>query len=226
MVVSTYDGGFGGVWAVTSLMLQLSEQLGKPVYYTGDDLRPLAIAPFMKSAGTIRASCARPTILFIHPTHHSVYAGTKGFIPERLLRWRVAFARLYCQTTARWHGAGGQRIAYQFVPGKEGAKSCKPGQIEQFERGVRALGYTPSAIGAHVGIAGSIKRAAGAGLFVGVDSGMSHLCHSVGVPVHLIRNDQPAETIAIMHKGNAYRLHDDIASFLNWFGAATESSRQ
>lgn len=217
-----YDGGFGGVWAATSLMLQLSEQAEKPVYYAGDDLRPLAMVPFMQSSGTIQASCARPNLLFIHPSHHATYAGLKGFMPAHLLRWRVAFARPYRQTTTRWHGAGSRRIAYQFVPGKEGAKSCKPGQIEQFEPQVRALGYTPVALGAHLGIAGSIKHAAGAELFVGVDSGMSHLCHSVGVPVHLLRNDQAAATIDTMHRGNAYRLHEDMRSFLCWLRGTTE----
>jgi hypothetical protein len=224
MVVSMYDGGFGGVWAATSLMLQLSAQSEKPVYYAGDDLRPLAIAPFMHSTGTIQASCARPNVLFIHPSHHCAYAALRGSMPEHLLRWRVAFARLYCRTTARWHGAGSRRVAYQFVPGKEGTKSCKPGQIEQFEPLVRALGYTPVALGAHVGIAGSIKRAAGAELFVGVDSGMSHLCHSVGVPVHLLRNDKAADTIAIMHRGNSYRLHEDMWSFLRWLSGTTEAT--
>jgi Glycosyltransferase family 9 (heptosyltransferase) len=221
MVVSMYDGGFGGVWAATSLMLQLSAQADRPVYYAGDDLRPLAIAPFLHSPGTIQASCAEPDVLFIHPSHHDAYARLKGFLPVRLLRWRVAFARLYCRTTATWHGAGSRRIAYQFVPGKEGAKSCKPGQIEQFEPAVRALGYTPVRLGAHLGIAGSIKHAAAAELFVGVDSGMSHLCHSVGTPVHLLRNDHPADTIAIMHRGNRYRLHEDMCAFLCWLRGAT-----
>ena len=59
----------------------------------------------------------------------------------------------------------------------------------------------------------NVEFAASAEFFVGIDSGLSHLAHSVGVPVHLLRNLVPVHHARTTHRGKQTWLYRDVAEF-------------
>ncbi len=82
--------------------------------------------------------------------------------------------------------------------------------IPKLTHTVLASGHEIRAMGKNVGVARSVELAAGAAFFVGVDSGMSHLCHSVGVPIFLLQYQLGVVTC---HRGKAYRLCEGADDF-------------
>jgi hypothetical protein len=91
----------------------------------------------------------------------------------------------YVPTKARWTGNGSGRACCQLfnnqpLPNARAMSISDRNNIEEWLEGefndVVRLWKDKT-------IAECVEAAAGAELFIGIDSGMSHLCHSVGVPV-------------------------------------------
>ncbi len=78
-------------------------------------------------------------------------------------------------------------------------------------RMLHASGFEPRRLGKHLSIAQCVRIASESAFFVGVDSGMSHLCHCVGVPMFLIENRLP---IITCHRGKAYIPCKGVEDFL------------
>jgi Glycosyltransferase family 9 (heptosyltransferase) len=70
-------------------------------------------------------------------------------------------------------------------------------------------------VGKHLGDTKCVELLAAASVFVGVDSGMSHLAHAVGVPVFLLEYGLP---IVTTHRGKAYRLCEGAAGLRDKLG--------
>ena len=108
------------------------------------------------------------------------------YVPER---WPWHF-HSQVRTKPRWQGwrqGRDRRIAYQ-LDGASNADTKNPTPAEQ-ERLLRfAPGYEMVRLGKHLSVRQCVEIAAGCDLFVGVDSGMMHLCYAVGVPVFLLCN--------------------------------------
>jgi hypothetical protein len=113
------------------------------------------------------------------------------------------WASPFLPTRVRWRAAERHRFAcYQLDGISSGSEKNLPREHEAILlRMLSASGFEPIRLGSHLSIAQCIRIASQSAFFVGVDSGMSHLCHSVGVPMFLIEHKLPVVTC---HRGKAY----------------------
>jgi len=119
------------------------------------------------------------------------------------------FGHKYLRTKIKWHdGRFFNHICYQF-DGKSGTGSknmSKNKEREIFEC-FDYLGVRATRLGSSLSLLECVKAAATSDLFIGVESGMSHLCHSVGVPTFIIANKLNNHHIEKYHTPNKYESH-------------------
>lgn len=123
----------------------------------------------------------------------------------------------YVPTKRRWTGKGSGRACCQLVNHQppNNAKALARAHREEVEAWLEAEFNEVVRLWKDRTIAECVEAAAGSELFIGMDSGMSHLCHSVGVPVlikewdglnrhhpnkEFIQFSNPAEAIAAMRE--------------------------
>jgi hypothetical protein len=116
------------------------------------------------------------------------------------------WASPYFPTKLRWSSARRHHyVCYQFDGISSGSEKNLDRRSEDLLLNV--LNNSMSApfelvrLGKHLSVAQCVRVATESAFFVGVDSGMSHLCHSVGLPMFLIENKLPVITC---HRGKAY----------------------
>ena len=80
-------------------------------------------------------------------------------------------------------------------------------------RWLEQSGFMPVRLGKHMTVDECCRQASEAVAFIGVDSGMSHLCHSVGVPVFLLQMKLPVVTC---HRGKQYTLVEGLDDLMQW----------
>ncbi len=104
-------------------------------------------------------------------------------------------------------------VAYQF-DGHSSAdlKNPIPDEKHIVFHHLRERGYAYKVVGGHMSLYQCVCTLAHAALFVGCDSGMSHVAHSVGVPVYLLQYHLPVETC---HRGKQYVLCNNAEHFIN-----------
>ncbi len=85
-------------------------------------------------------------------------------------------------------------IAYQFDGESAPEKNPSKEDEKRILSHIRSLGYVPQQLGKHLTVAECVYVCSRAALFVGCCSGMSHLAHSVGVPVYLLEYGLPTIT--------------------------------
>jgi len=122
--------------------------------------------------------------------------GTKG-------GYREVYSKLYLPSKVPWAATKEKIAGYQF--GKRGMGDRRVQDPKDEMRMVKALaakGYQIKEIGGALGDEGCMKAAAECQFFVGTCSGMSHLCHSVGTPVHMITNLRSLERVSAGHVKN------------------------
>ena len=217
MIFSAYGGGFGDCWATASFLLKKSEETNEPVSVWNIDPRIAEIAEHFDTTGSLEYIDTVATVLFCSPSQESNFEREYGYLPNTRLRWKLCFSLHYLRTKIKWRHSDSRRIVYQLTPRHPGPTSCRPGEIEQFVAKARLLEFEVVEMGQHMSLTENIVAAAGAAMFVGVDSGMSHLCHSVGTPIHLVRNGISEKHLTTTHAGNAFIPHTDIPSFLASF---------
>lgn len=104
------------------------------------------------------------------------------------------WAGSYWNTKQRWLPNSGDRICYQF-DGVSSAEDKNPSADDEKKilQWISTLG-TPVRLGSHMTLASVVNELANARLFVGCDSGMSHITHSVGVPSIIVEYKLPIIT--------------------------------
>lgn len=90
-------------------------------------------------------------------------------------------------------------------------KNCPTNDITLIHGVIRNLGFTPIKLGKHLSVKQCVEEASKAAFFVGVDSGMSHLCHSVGLPVFMMEYRYP---VWHCHSNKAHYLCRGFSEFL------------
>lgn len=115
--------------------------------------------------------------------------------------WASPAVRTYRQ----WEFYARERVvAYQF-DGESNADEKNPSEQERLQILTYLIeaGFTPVRLGSHLTIQQCVDQLATSALFVGSCSGMSHVAHSVGVPVYLLEYSQPVVT---SHRQKQYVL--------------------
>jgi len=94
---------------------------------------------------------------------------------------------VYVPTRIKWcGGVKRNRICYQF----DGRSSCRrknPPEKDLFKLVDFIYGVDFVRLGGHLSLEKCVKIMASSDCFLGVDSGMSHIAHSVGVPTFIIK---------------------------------------
>lgn len=103
-------------------------------------------------------------------------------------------------------------IAYQFDGHSSPSISNPSSEDEQILlRWLEQSGFLPVRLGKHLTVDECCRQASEAVAFIGVDSGMSHLCHSVNVPIFLLQFKLPVVTT---HRGKPHILADGCEDFM------------
>ena len=104
---------------------------------------------------------------------------------------------------ASWLPNNNRRVAYQFGHGGATDRHVQdPKDEKRIIETIQAKGYEPVELGGSYGDIECVKRAASCEFFVGTCSGMSHLCHSVGIPTHILTNLRSLERVSAGHVKN------------------------
>jgi hypothetical protein len=130
--------------------------------------------------------------------------GTKG-------GYREVYSRLFLPAKKLWKENKSKVVAVQF--GKRGMSDRRIQKPEDETRIIKALekkGYIVKPIGGSLGDVGCMELASECEFFVGTCSGMSHLCHSTGTPVHMLTNERSLERVSAGHVKNTRSIYPTV----------------
>ncbi|MPZ37431.1 MAG: glycosyltransferase [Rhizobiales bacterium] len=212
-VYSPHNFSFGDQWATINFYLNMSvmkrQRIRLASVLNGVSLHRLhkEILDVLDSPGEIELTLAEPTV------------GVDGYNV-----WNAP----YFPTKNRWDASRRHKYVCMQFDGQSFGQVKNP-TLEE-ERLIRRFlqdrchGLAPMILGKHLSVQECVDIATDSALFVGVDSGMSHLCHSVGVPIFLLEYSLPTVTA---HNGKTHILckgYDDFASrfdrYVNYLHAA------
>lgn len=105
-------------------------------------------------------------------------------------------------TKQTWKPNAGRRICYQF-DGISSADDKNPSLADEHRivDFITNQGCVPIRLGGHMTLAAVVHELSEAWMFVGCDSGMSHVAHSVGVPMIIVEYKLP---IITTHRGKRF----------------------
>jgi len=172
--IYTYDWWhFGDSWAITSYLLKISEESGKPVRYYPTNSRQrdniLQIRPYLKSKGIIHIVEQSPEVKLPHPSPYN-----KKFVKA-------------IRTWDRQHAKRSRIVAYQFDGNHWGEYKNPSGeQLNRLLDSLRKFGYNPVDVGGHRPISYIINTLSNCKFFVGCPSGIAVAARSVCCPSYLI----------------------------------------
>ncbi|NIJ52328.1 glycosyltransferase family 9 protein [Dyadobacter arcticus] len=216
-VFTTFGGGFGDCWATASFFA--TEGKTKEVFLETVDPRILKIiAQFDTSIPQIIYTRQPADVAIMSPSDSTYFFSQRGYQPKFIVPWRTMFARPYLPTRVTWRQQQcRKRIVYHLSPSTFGPTSCQPGEAELLVEKLTYLKFEAIRLGDHMSLEENIKIAASSDFFIGIDSGVSHLCHSVGIPIVLIRNRLTSNYLKVTHAKKAYVEVESIPCFLNNF---------
>jgi hypothetical protein len=187
--------GFGDAFGWASFVCRLSEASGKTIKLSKIPVKS------KNSIETILQTTGRYQL--VKPEPNTKIYSVRG--SQRSKQFREIYSWLFLPTRiANWQPNKSRKIAYQF--GHGGATDRLIQDINDETRildAIRSKGYEPIELGGSFGDIECVKRAAMCEFFVGTCSGMSHLCHSVGVPTHIITNLRSLERVSAGHVKNS-----------------------
>lgn len=126
---------------------------------------------------------------------------------------------MYKWTPSTAVGAGNERIkrqdvnefyCYQFDGISSSSANPDPLLQQYIHTHMEMMGYEGIRLGKELSLSEICELLTGCSFFVGSDSGMSHLAHSVGCPVFLYEGAPP---VHITHKNKAYGVFRDFQEF-------------
>jgi hypothetical protein len=201
-IYSPHNFSFGDQWATINYYLNMSLMKGQRIrvasLFHGVNLQRLhkEILDVLDSSGAVELTLSEPTV------------GVDGY---------NVWSSPYFHTKKRWERRQKHKyICMQFDSKSSPAANPTPEEelmIRTFLK-ERCHGVEAITLGKHLSIHECVDIAADSILFVGVDSGMSHLCHSVGVPIFLLEYGLPTITT---HAGKAHVLCKGFQDFVGWF---------
>lgn len=135
--------------------------------------------------------------------------------PDQIINEYDAWASDYIPTSQQWVTTDRRdTVAYQF-DGRLHADGKNPPEetVDSVRELIMSSGLTPVRLGGHYSLKDCVAILAESVLFVGADSGMSHIAHSVGVPCVLYQRELDVRPY---HIGKEYTVvgGDDICNTL------------
>jgi hypothetical protein len=163
--------GFGDIWAVTSYLLRISEETGRPTrFFTKSKSFKStiqSILPVLRSKGKIE------------------FIG--GHAAQRILNYCEPYKLRFIPTVRTWEINNSKIIAYQFDGSHLSKhKNINGSRLTWLLNNLIKMGYKPVDIGGKKSINFIVDTLAEAKLFLGCPSGLSVAALSVGTPIFLI----------------------------------------
>lgn len=115
----------------------------------------------------------------------------------------------YIKTKIRWSGVESKTVSTQLTGGRLHAdlKNLSPEFNSKILSEIKLGGYDHIELGINYTLEECVSIIAGSRFFIGIDSGMSHVAHSVGVPMVLVKNKLE---FSQYHVNKNYYIADDI----------------
>lgn len=191
-----WNHGLGDRWASLNLLLRKAET-ERSILYVSDADRGRLHEEILTA---LNAPIAR-----LRSVPESGNTSLDGFNV-----WAAEFYPTITQWVKPGHSA---KVAVHF-DGVSSAADKNPSSVERAAiiDHLSNLGYEPVFLGPHQTIAEAVDVLATAAFFVGVDSGFSHVAHSVGVPMFLLQYKLPVVTC---HRGKPYILCEGARDFID-----------
>jgi len=180
---------FGDLWASTSYFLGMSVRRRHPLYVSVGNL-PEEKKQLLRDMVDLMDSPGCLVFTDAPPTHEL----------EGAHMWHAPYAPL----RRLWHPHERHHcFTYQFDGVCQPANTNPPPEeaAEILRVAEKVSGLPGVVLGAKHGVKVSAAIAATSAFFVGVDSGMAHLIHSVGTPCFLLRYRYPLD---VCHRGKAF----------------------
>lgn len=206
-VYRMYGRGLGDCWSHLSYLISLAVSTGKVLkvskwYWKGDKKRDVGkkleeMLPLFEYSHMIE-------LVEQDPTEEKIPAAVASSYPlvRSIHHWRP------------WHRSSPRTIVFQF-DGKthKGKNFSDPADEQRMLSIMIDNGYVPIRLGGHLPLKTCIKYASRASMFVGVESGMGHLCGSVGLPLVYIQNSMPRDHWKRIHSNKHYTLLGGVNEF-------------
>jgi hypothetical protein len=212
-VFTTFGGGFGDCWAAACFFASRSSSEGR-IAISQPDERICAALQVLDFMGRVHVVEANASTAIMTPTDASAFFQSRGYAPQRIVPWRTLFALPYTPTVLRWHRVSKRQVVYQLNSSGNTKTSSSPIEIATFVESLLSLQVEAIPIGLPQTLEEIIQVVSTSGFFVGIDSGMSHLCHSVGIPSVLLRNGLPLGYLQVTHYGKAFHEFANMDAFL------------
>ncbi len=197
-VYRPHNFGLGDHWATVSLCRFRGRQSGEPLRLATRSHGRDFSQRLHEIDDLLDDSDCGPRFIDAEPTHHfdGYHIWACPVVPTKT-RWR--------------NDPRSRAVVYQF-DGESAAESKNPPDTEREKllAWLRNVGFETVQLGKHLSLAECVEEAANAALFVGVDSGMSHVAHSVGVPVYLYEHKLPIITCHRQKQFVIVRSADDF----------------
>jgi hypothetical protein len=190
--VAPYWNGFGDLWALTSYCCLLSQRAGQPVYLSTWSTKSMLNRE--KEIKDILRS------LDDRYTQHVVVTSERFTLSAR---FSVRDHHdLYVPTKVRWTRNDRRLISYQLETSTRHRpdRFCEPGLIEDLSDQLPDYEFIELGKTQQRTLHEIIAILSQSEFFVGIDSGMSHVAHSVGVPVFL----KAYAELPLCHPNKAY----------------------
>lgn len=204
VVYNLWNEGLGDHWASINLLAQMSIAQGRQVRFHS---KPEHHSRHAQILIALEGGLAR-----VLPQDEPGTADLDGF---------NVWATEYLPTKRRWYRSGVEPVVCTHFEGISAAadKNPPPADRQEIEAWAAARGLKTCALTGGMTLSEVIWRLATCTLFVGCDSGMSHIAHSVGCPTYLLEYRLPVVTC---HRHKAYIRCDGAGHFTqqaaNWLG--------
>lgn len=185
VIYEPWNSGLGDRWATMNLLMAMADQQHAPVCLHSSGERSHLNDEIIGSLATSGSIVATD-----RPATHRLDGYSVWAAPSARVR------RVWLPYMAH------QLVCYHF-DGLSSAAEKNPNQ-EELNTLLRALsssGFAPIALGPHLSIDQAIQVMCSSAFFVGVDSGFSHIAHSVGLPTFLLEFELP---IITCHRGKPF----------------------
>lgn len=189
----------GDLWATCSWCIQESERTGERIrlsrWQHDEDLHPRLTAILGNLCGGERVEVVID----------------RG---ERQIEGKDIWAAPITPARSRWRKPTStkRRVAYQF----DGVSSARdknppPAHVVKLQAAFPQIEWIR--LGRHISISDCVETLANVDAFIGCDSGMSHLAHSVGTPMGVVEYDLP---IITTHRGKPYKHLFRMEHAIDW----------
>ena len=201
-IYKAFGGGhFGDHWASVCYLLALSERTKQVVrmskssfmYSNPVDIVPLydEMLPVLDTSGSIKLVDGTHTrSVEMYEIKHNV-----RIIPTKI-RWKPNKSKLIC---------------YQF-DGQSPGRSPPPDDLDEVMYNLKSRGYELVRVGKGISkennLEECVKLLSKCRVFIGADSGLSHVCHNVGAPVVLYCNPSDSYYWHILDMWHKFRHYD------------------